>query len=67
MAYYIEYPKSKVVSVRVVTKKPVEKIGSRWGFAEGPLKTIKAVVHRLNAMGVVNKRRPVKYREVGYG
>lgn len=62
MAYYIEYPKSKIASVRVVTRKPVPKPGSRWGFAEGPLPTKKAVIHRLNAMGIVNKRRPLKYR-----
>jgi len=56
-----------VAKVRIVTKKPMLRVGSRWGFAEGPLRTKKDVIHRLNAMSVVNKRRPMKYREANYG
>lgn len=65
MSYYIVYPKSKIASVRVLTKRPgrtYTKVGSRWGFAEGPMRTIASVTHRLNAMNIDSARRPVKFR-----
>ena len=62
MAYYIMYPKSKVASVKVVTRKPKYRPGTRFGFAEGPLRTIQAVKVRLNQMSIPGSRRPEKFR-----
>ncbi len=62
MAYYILYPKDKKAKVKVIDHKP-QRPWKGYGFAEGPLKTLKDVGHRLNAMSIVASRRPVKFRK----
>ncbi len=60
MAWYILYPKSgtkKRVALRKT--KPLKPV-SGYGFAEGPLKTLKDVTHRLNAMNVPASKRPYR-------
>lgn len=64
MAYYILYPKDKRKNVRVVVKRPV-RAWKNYGFAEGPLSTIKAVKQRLNAMNISNFNRPKKFMSSG--
>ena len=62
MSWYILYPKSwttgrKRVALRKT--KPLKPV-SGYGFAEGPLATLKDVSYRLNAMGVPESKRPVQ-------
>lgn len=61
MSYYILYPKDRNAKVKVIGHKP-QRPWKNYGFAEGPLRTIKDVTHRLNAMGITGNRRPVKFR-----
>ena len=63
MGYYILYPESRAGLVRVVTRKPKVKVKG-YGFAEGPLLTIRGVVRRLNAMGVPMVNRPLGLRQL---
>ncbi len=61
MVYYILYPRYQSKKVKVITHRPARPwVG--YGFAEGPLKRIADVSHRLNAMGIVSSRRPLKFR-----
>lgn len=62
MTYYILYPKNQANKIKVITHKPTRP-WKGYGFAEGPLRTIKDVAHRLNAMGIVGSRRPRKFRD----
>ena len=64
MAYYILYPKDKRKKVRVVTKRPT-RAWRNYGFAEGPMGTIKDVKHRLNQMNISNFNRPKKFMSSG--
>jgi len=61
MSWYILYPKSSGTKKRCVLRKtkPLKPV-SGYGFAEGPLATLKDVSHRLNAMGVSESRRPMR-------
>lgn len=61
MAYYILYPKNQSKKVKVITHKPMRP-WKGYGFAEGSLRTIADVKHRLNAMGIIGSRRPLKFR-----
>lgn len=61
MAYYIKYPKNHKAKVSVVTKRP-RSGGRKYGFSEGPLKSIQAVKSRLSWMNIPRSRRPVKFR-----
>lgn len=67
MAYYIMYPRGKSGAVKIATRKPSPTRKAveleRFGFAEGPLKTIRSVKIRLNQMNIPNARRPVKFRQ----
>lgn len=62
MSYYILYPKDKNAKVKVIDHKPLRP-WKNYGFAEGPLRTLKDVGYRLNAMGITASRRPVKFRQ----
>ena len=68
MAYYILYPSRTGGKklVKLVTKKP-EKPVKGYGFAEGPLRTLKDVEYRLNAMNKPNSQRPLKVRTKEHG
>jgi len=61
MSWYILYPKSGGAKKRCALRKtkPLKPV-SGYGFAEGPLATLKDVSHRLNAMGVPESRRPMR-------
>ena len=62
MSWYILYPKSWATSNRRVSlrkTKPAKPVAG-YGFAEGPLGTLKDVSHRLNAMGVPASKRPMR-------
>lgn len=62
MGYYILYPKSKTAKVKVTKKRPNPKTESRkYGFAEGPFSTKKAVKIRLNWMNYSCVKRPKGY------
>jgi len=62
--YYILYPNKKCSKKVMVTKhKPDPKTHRKcYGFAEGPLKNLKEVKHRLNWMNVPDNKRPKKLR-----
>ena len=61
MAWYILYPHSRGNKKRCALRKTKpEKPVSGYGFAEGPLATLKDVSHRLNAMNVPDSRRPMR-------
>jgi len=61
MAWYILYPHSRSNKKRcVIRKTKPEKPVSGYGFAEGPLVTLKDVSHRLNAMNVPASKRPMR-------
>ena len=61
MSWYILYPKSGGTKKRATLRKtkPLKPV-SGYGFAEGPLATLKDVSHRLNAMNVGEARRPMR-------
>ncbi len=62
MAWYILYPKSWATSPKRVAlrkTKPLKPVKG-YGFAEGPLATLKDVSHRLNAMNVPASKRPTR-------
>ena len=61
MSWYILYPKTSGTKKRCALRKvkPIKPV-SGYGFAEGPLKTLKDVSHRLNAMNVPASRRPMR-------
>ncbi len=62
MSWYILYPKSGATSNKrcaLRKAKPLKPV-SGYGFAEGPLKTLKDVSHRLNAMNVPASKRPMR-------
>lgn len=61
MSWYILYPHSRGNKKRVALRrtKPLKPV-SGYGFAEGPLKTLKDVSHRLNAMNVPASKRPMR-------
>ncbi len=64
MAWYILYPKSgtkKRVALRKA--KPMKPV-SGYGFAEGPLRTLKDVSHRLNAMNIPDSKRPMRHGQI---
>ena len=65
MSWYILYPKSGGKKKRCALRKtkPVKPV-SGYGFAEGPLKTLKDVEHRLNAMNVPVSKRPMRHGRV---
>ena len=59
MAWYILYPKQGVkkrCALRKTKPSPVK----GYGFAEGPLRTLEDVSHRLNAMGIPKEKRPMR-------
>ena len=61
MSWYILYPKSGGTKKRVALRKTKpKKPVSGYGFAEGPLATLKDVSHRLNAMNVPDSKRPMR-------
>lgn len=59
--WYILYPRSGGTKKRCALRKtkPTKPV-SGYGFAEGPLKTLKDVSHRLNAMNVPASKRPIR-------
>ena len=59
--WYILYPKSGGTKKRCALRKtkPLKPV-SGYGFAEGPLATLKAVSYWLNAMGVPASKRPMR-------
>ncbi len=66
MAWYILYPRrgegGKLGSKKrcaLRKTKPLKPVPG-YGFAEGPLKTLADVSHRLNAMGVWQANRPIR-------
>jgi hypothetical protein len=61
MAWYILYPKSGGTKKRCALRKtkPVNEV-SGYGFAEGPLKTLDDVSHRLNWMNIPAAKRPMR-------
>jgi len=61
MSWYILYPKSGGTKKRCALRKakPLKPV-SGYGFAEGPLTTLKAVSYRLNAMSVPASKRPMR-------
>ncbi len=66
MSWYILYPASWATSNKRVAlrkTKPLKPV-SGYGFAEGPLKTLKDVSYRLNAMNVPASKRPVRQGRV---
>jgi len=66
MSWYILYPKSWAANKNRVSlrkTKPLKPV-SGYGFAEGPLATLKDVSHRLNAMGVPTSKRPMRNGKV---
>lgn len=61
MAWYILYPHLRGTKKRVALRKTKpEKPVSGYGFAEGPLATLKDVSHRLNAMNITESKRPMR-------
>ncbi len=63
MAYYILYPRTVKEHVKVVNTKPTPaQYQKKYGFAEGPLRTLRAVAVRLNMMNIPNSRRPAKVK-----
>lgn len=65
MSYYILY-KRKSYDVKIVTKRPNPDSSRKagYGFAEGPFRTQKDVIYRLNRMNIPAESRPIKYRRV---
>jgi len=64
MAWYILYSKygnKKRCALRKI--KPLKPVAG-YGFAEGPLATLKEVSNRLNMMGVEASRRPMRQGRV---
>ena len=62
MAWYILYPKRWASSKKrcaLRKTKPIKPVAG-YGFAEGPLATLKDVSHRLNAMNVPSANRPYR-------
>jgi len=61
MSWYILYLKSGSTKKRCALRKtkPLKPV-SGYGFAEGPLATLKDVSYRLNAMGVLESQRPMR-------
>ena len=59
MAWFILYPKSGGTKKRCALRKikPLKPVAG-YGFAEGPLKTLSDVSHRLNAMNIPLSKRP---------
>lgn len=64
MAWYILYPKSGTKKRASLRKSKPMKPVKGYGFAEGPLPTLKDVSHRLNAMNVGKARRPIRRRKI---
>ncbi len=62
MPYYILYPSNQSKKVKVIDHRPARP-WKEYRFAEGPLRTIADVAHRLNAMGIFSSRRPEKFRD----
>ena len=61
--YYVLHPHDPRDKVRVVTRRPnPEKLRQRYGYSEGPFRTIKDVKLWLNWMNIPNERRPKKFR-----
>ncbi len=60
MSWYILYPKSGATKRAALRKTKPTKPVSGYGFAEGPLATLKDVSHRLNAMGIWESQRPMR-------
>ena len=61
MPWYILYPKSGSRTKRCALRKtkPLKSVAG-YGFAEGPLATLKDVSYRLNWMNIPAPRRPVR-------
>ncbi len=64
MAWYILYPKSGTKNRAKLRKTKPMKPVKGYGFAEGPLQTLKDVSHRLNAMGVPKDSRPMRHGQI---
>jgi len=63
MAWYILYPKSGLKK-RCALRKTKPSPTKGYGFAEGPLSTLKDVSHRLNAMNVPESKRPMRHGQI---
>jgi len=65
MSWYILYPKLGGTKKRCTLRKtkPLKPV-SGYGFAEGPLKTLKDVSYRLDAMNVTDNRKPMRQRRM---
>jgi hypothetical protein len=65
MSWYILYPKSGGTKKRCALRKvkPTKPVAG-YRFAEGPLKTLKDVSHRLNWMNVPESKRPMRQGRV---
>jgi len=62
MSWYILYPRSGGTKKRCALRKTKpDKPVSGYGFAEGPLATLKDVSHRLNAMNIREDRCPMRH------
>jgi hypothetical protein len=62
MSWFILYPKSGGKKKRCALRKtkPLKPVAG-YGFAEGPLATLKDVSHRLNWMNIPESKRPVRH------
>lgn len=64
MAWYILYPKrGEKRRVALRKTKPIKPVKG-FGFAEGPLRTLDDVSHRLNAMGIGKNKRPMRHGRI---